>query len=388
MSVRRRWIAGAVGLLALSLTSFVTPLATGQSLPIRIGMSLPLSGPASSFGQGLRHGAELAVARANAAGGIARRSLELVVLDDGGQVRQAEANALELVQRGVVALTGVHGADAVAAVDALLTAKSSYAAPPLVGPVTGDEALRSPPRSNLFFLRASITDEARAAMLHLDTLGITRYAVLAQDGPLGDAGLQSMLIELTRIAIRPVAVERLPAAVTADGLRATLERACKQNPQVLILAMDASRVEIAVTAARQMLCAGQFLTFSEVGAAWASRQDALKAQHPMAGVLVTQVTPNPTNRAHPLVAEYQDALKVAGGRAGDYPSMEGYFALRVIESSLRQCGGDAGSACLRGVLENRPIDVAGQSVRLGKSRRIEHPFVDITLVTKDGRFRR
>jgi branched-chain amino acid transport system substrate-binding protein len=185
-----------------------------------------------------------------------------------------------------------------------------------------------------------------------------------------------------------VAVERLPAAVTADVLRATLERACKQNPQVLILAMDASRAEIAVTAARQMICAGQFLTFSEVGAAWSSRQDALKAQHPMAGVLVTQVMPSPANRVHPLVAEYQDALKAAGGRAGDYPSMEGYFALRVIESALRQCGGDAGPTCLRGVLESRSFEVAGQSVSLGKTRRIEHPFVDITLMTKDGRFRR
>jgi branched-chain amino acid transport system substrate-binding protein len=386
--MQRRLLARVVAALALGLASLMAPQAQAQSQPIRIGMSLPLSGPAASFGQGLRHGAELAVARANAAGGIARRSLELVVLDDGGQVRQAEANALELVQRGVVALTGVHGAEAVAAVDTVLSGKLPSASPPLVGPVTGDEALRSPPRPNVFFLRASITDEARAAMLHLDTLGITRYAVLAQDGPLGDAGLQSMLTELTRIAIRPVAVERLPATVSADGLRATLDHACKQNPQVLILAMDASRAEMAVTAARQMVCAGQFLAFSEVGAAWAGRQDALKALHPMAGVLVTQVMPNPTNRIHPLVVEYLDALKAAGGRAGDYPSMEGYFALRVIESALRQCGNEPGPACLRGVLENRSIDVAGQSVRLGKSRRLEHPFVDITLMTKDGRFRR
>ncbi|MDP3924147.1 MAG: ABC transporter substrate-binding protein [Hydrogenophaga sp.] len=386
--MQRRWITRLVCFLVLGLVGFMATQARGQSVPIRIGMSLPLTGPAASFGEGLRHGAELAVARANAAGGVARRPLELVVLDDGGQVRQAESNALELVQRGVVALTGVHGAEAVAAVDAVLSARSSSATPPLVGPVTGDEALRTPPRPNLFFVRASITDEARAAMLHLDTLGITRYAVLAQDGPFGDAGLQSMLTELVRIAIRPVAVERLPANVSADNLRVILERACKQTPQVLILAMEASSVEIAVNAARSLRCAGQFLTFSEVGAAWASRQEALKAQHPMAGVLVTQVMPHPTNRANPLAAEYQDALKAAGARPGDYPSMEGYFAVRVIESALRLCGAEIGPACLRSTLESRPIELAGQSVRLGTSRRIELPFVDITQMTKEGRFRR
>lgn len=383
-----RLIAVLVCCLALGLTGFLVPQAGAQSQPIRIGMSLPLTGPAASFGEGLRHGAELAVARANAAGGIARRPLELVVLDDGGQVQQAESNALELVQRGVVALTGVHGAEAVAAVDAMLSARASSATPPLVGPVTGDEALRSPPRPNLYFVRASITDEARAAMLHLDTLGITRYAVLAQDGPFGDAGLQSMLTELVRIAIRPVAVERLPANASADNLREVLGRACTQTPQVLILAMEASSAEIVVNAARQLRCAGQFLTFSEVGAAWARDQEGRKARHPMAGVLVTQVMPHPSNRSHPLAAEYQDALRATGSDEGDYPSMEGYFTLRVIESALRQCGLDLGPACLRSVLENRPIELAGQSVRLGKSRRTELPFVDITLMTEEGRFRR
>ncbi len=387
--MRRRSWAGRPGLLALLLSAgLATDLVAGQSLPIRIGLSLPLSGPAASFGEGLRHGAELAVARANAAGGIARRTLELVVLDDGGQPQRAAANAAELVSRGAVALTGVHGAEAVAAVDAVLAAKPSATTPALIGPVTGDASLRSPPRPNLFFLRASITDEARVAMLHLDTLGITRYAVLSQDSPLGDAGQQSMLDELVRIAIRPVAQERLPARTSAADLQGALERVCAQAPQVLVLALAADSAEAAVRTARALRCAGQFLTFSEVGAAWAGRQAAPGAPHPMAGVLVTQVMPHPSNSTQPLAAEYQEALRASGARPGDYPSMEGYFAVRVIESALRGCPADIGPACLRRALESRPIEVAGQRVLLGPSRRIDAPLVDITLMTREGRFRR
>ena len=386
--MRRRSWTGWLGLVALCLFAGMVGSVTAQPLPIRIGMSLPLSGPNASFGEGLRHGAELAVARANAAGGIAKRPLELVVLDDGGQPQRAAANATELMTRDIVALTGVHGADAVAAVDARLSARSAAATPALVGPVTGEESLRSPPRPNLFFLRASINDEARVAMLHLDTLGITRYAVLAQDGLFGDAGQQSMLTELVRIAIRPVAQERLPVRSSAADLESALTRACAESPQVLVLALGVDSAEAAVRKARTMNCAGQFLTFSEVGAALAARQASPGAPHPMAGVLVTQVMPNASNRSQPLAAEYQDAARASGVRPGGYPSMEGYFAIRVIEAALRECASDVGPTCLRRILESRPIEVAGQRVLLGPSHRMEEPFVDITLMTREGRFRR
>jgi hypothetical protein len=53
--------------------------------------------------------------------------------------------------------------------------------------------------------------------------------VIAQVDPLGDSDLERVLFELTRIAIRPAASERVRA----------VERVCTARPQALILALDA-----------------------------------------------------------------------------------------------------------------------------------------------------
>jgi branched-chain amino acid transport system substrate-binding protein len=167
----------------------------------------------------LRDGAALAVERANAAGGVAGRRLQLVVLDDAGNSHRAASNAHVLVQRGVIALTGVHGARATAAVASIL---AQGGAPPIVGPAAGADSLREPPRPNVFFLRASISEEVSSAILHLDTLGISRYAVVAQADPFGESGLEGVLNELTRFAVRPIASERISSAAEPAEVQASL----------------------------------------------------------------------------------------------------------------------------------------------------------------------
>ena len=61
--------------------------AAASAAPVVVGMTLPLSGPDAPFGAALRDGAQLAVARANAAGGVAGRPIELALRDDGGDQR-------------------------------------------------------------------------------------------------------------------------------------------------------------------------------------------------------------------------------------------------------------------------------------------------------------
>ena len=60
---------------------------------VRIGLSAPLTGPDAAFGQGLRLGAEQAVADLNRAGGVNGQRLVLVVADDAGDGKQGLAIA-------------------------------------------------------------------------------------------------------------------------------------------------------------------------------------------------------------------------------------------------------------------------------------------------------
>ena len=70
--------------------------AQPQSQPLAIGLTAPLSGPDAAYGLGLRHGAQLAVVRANAAGGVARRPRGLLAGDARGDPQRAAAHPRDL----------------------------------------------------------------------------------------------------------------------------------------------------------------------------------------------------------------------------------------------------------------------------------------------------
>ncbi len=364
-------------------------LAAGaQPAAVVIGLTLPLTGPDAAYGQGLLHGAQLAVARANAAGGVAGRPLALLSLDDTGSASRAAANAQQLLDRGAVAITGAHGASSALAVAEVISPGAGGPQAAMVAPASGAEALREPVRPGVFHLRAGVGDEAGAAVLHLDTIGVTRYAVLAQADALGDSGRERILIELTRLAMRPVAIERMDHAATAQAAQEVMGRVCARRPEAVILAVDAALVRAAMATARRQPCAAHYVVFSETGAALAAQHDGSAGAHPLAGLLVTQVVPHPSNALHPLVTEYRAALAAHGASAGSYPSLEGYLAIRLIQEALRACGRDAQRACLLQSLATRSHDLPGTKVQLGAAQRQARPFVEITLLDAAGRFRR
>src|SRR5216684_8370306 len=74
---------------------------------IVIGQSAPLTGANAELGNDIRNGALAYFRKANEAGGVHGRRIELATLDDANQVPRAEANTAKLVQeQGVFALFG------------------------------------------------------------------------------------------------------------------------------------------------------------------------------------------------------------------------------------------------------------------------------------------
>lgn len=360
--------------------------AATAAAPVLVGMTLPLSGPEAPFGTALRDGAQLAIARANAAGGVAGRSIELALRDDGGDPRRAAANAVQLLQTGAVVFSGVLGAASTRAVAEVLAPAGSEPLAALVAPVTSADALREPVRPGVFHLRAGVAEQANAALLHLDTLGIERYALLVQDDELGRSALERLQFELTRIAIRPVSVERLPAAASAADLRTAMSRVCGARPQALILALDAATAGPALSASRAQRCATQHLVFSETGAVLATRPPDGGAPHPFAGLLVTQVVPHPDRRLQPLADEFQRE-RAAHGASSSHGALEGYLALRVAVEALRSCERSPDRRCVLQALRARSFDLPGMKVQFGAAQRQPHPFVEINLLDAGGRLR-
>lgn len=148
--------------LALTLAGLLAVAPASAQNAVRIGLSAPLTGPDAVFGQGLRQGAEQAVADLNRAAG-GRPRWVLVPADDAGDPKQAVAVARKFSADGVRLVIGPFESGAVAA------AAPVYEDAGAVAVTTG--ATYAPLTSrglwNLFRLTPSDAQQGRAAAAYL-----------------------------------------------------------------------------------------------------------------------------------------------------------------------------------------------------------------------------
>lgn len=369
-------ILAATAAAAWLASSAAEPTSTGQK--ILIGMSAPLSGPLAPQGRELERGVRAGLAQAAGAGGIAGRQIELVVQDDAGQPERAVANTRALLDAGVLALTAYQGAASIEAVLPLID-QSGIA---LIGASSSAEVLRDPPRRGVFNLRAGAREEAAAMVLQLDTVGLSEIAVVAQDDALGRAGLEGVQVELVRLAIKPQAVVRLARDASGAQVIQAAQAACKSRPQALVLVLDARNALEVIRAARKTGCQPQFYAMSEAGAQLAA---GASAAGELAGVIVSQVLPHPGTASSPIVQDYRRQILDA---PPTYPGLEGFLYGRVVVEALRRCARDLTRRCLATALETRPVEMGGYRVQFGPNDRRGSRFVEMTIVTPEGRFRR
>src|SRR5262245_49864855 len=81
-------------LLALVVTA---PFAAEAQKPIKVGMPMPLSGPAALFGEPATKGALMFLEEINAKGGVLGRKLELLLRDSKADANEAVRVARELI---------------------------------------------------------------------------------------------------------------------------------------------------------------------------------------------------------------------------------------------------------------------------------------------------
>ena len=124
----------------LSTMAASTALATGTSLlnpasaagSLKIGLMIPLSGPAGLFGPSSKNCAELAAETINNRGGIMGRPVELVFADAGVPPAEATKTAIRLMlSERVDAIIGMHDSAVRAAVIGALKAKIPYVYTPV-----------------------------------------------------------------------------------------------------------------------------------------------------------------------------------------------------------------------------------------------------------------
>ena len=122
--------------LAVALCLGAAAYSGGALADIKIGFNVPLTGFAAFDGKSALHGAELAVERANAQGGINGEKLQLVVYDDQASAKEAVPVATRLVERDKVigAVSGSYSAASRAAAGIFHNAGVPYVASYTIDP--------------------------------------------------------------------------------------------------------------------------------------------------------------------------------------------------------------------------------------------------------------
>lgn len=124
----RRNLIGTVaaGLAPAIIPGFGLSSAFAAS-PLKVGMLIPLSGPAGLFGPSSRDCAELGAAEINARGGILGRKVELLIADAGVPPAEATQTALKLWRgEGAQAFIGMHDSAVRAALVGLFKGQVPY----------------------------------------------------------------------------------------------------------------------------------------------------------------------------------------------------------------------------------------------------------------------
>lgn len=354
--------------------------------PIRLGQSVPLSGPAQELGIEYQRGLRLAFDAANAEGGVDGRRIELISYDDRYEPETALANTRDLLEADrVFALVGYVGAEAVHRCLPL----AIKAGLPFIAPLSGDESLRRQPPRALFHLRPGLSAEARVIVQALQTLNITRVALMLQDDADGAAGLEAL--QAAGLPT-PVATARLGRNATAQvELRAKDTQAAAQalaaaQPQALVcLAAFAS-----TAAVLKLMRDGGF-----AGPCYATSLSSAAAIGPLlgarvAGLCVTQVVPSPFDASRPVVAAFHRQLRGSGGsQAPEYVSLEGWLAGQATVLGLRRMprGGD-GAGLLAALESLGGQDLGGFVLRWDAARRQASNQVALTVLDANGKPRR
>jgi ABC-type branched-subunit amino acid transport system substrate-binding protein len=372
--INRRHFSTALALPLLHLGT-----SQAQSNKIILGQSAAFTGPAAQLGIQFHQGAKVWFDQVNTQGGVAGKTIEIKTMDDGYEPDRCAENTRQLIDDDVFALFGYIGTPTSLA--ALPLVKKSQI--PFIAPFTGAMGLREPMLKNVFHLRASYNDETALIVKQLTNLGLKKIAVFYQNDSYGKAGLDGTVLALGKLGLKPVAqatVERNSVDVTK-----AVQTLAVAAPDAIVQVSAYKSCAAFIRAARKAGFGGTFFNVSFVG----TQALADELGKDGAGVVVTQVVPSPYNSARQISREFQAAIRQASGVQANYSSMEGYLAARLLTEGIEhQVSRPLTREGLAHGLENMGVySMSGFDLRLSASNHVASNFVELSMLTGDGRVR-
>lgn len=326
-----RGVIGALGRWVLIGTLTGTLLAgCDNSSVIRIGFSGELTGRHADLGVQGRNGVQLAVEDINEAGGVAGRTIELLVRDDKGIPEGARAADGELCNAGVVAIIG-H-----------MTSGQSIAALPvmeeervvLLSPTTSTSELSG---LDDYFLRINPVNSLEAHNLARHIYyerGLTSLAVIydtdniAYTGSFVDAFAEVYNGEGGQIIHRA-----LFSSASEPDFRPMVQEMLTAGPEALL--MVSSALDTALISQQTRLAGWQVPLFAS---GW-SQTGVLLQNGGQAIEGMESIMNYDPNNPSPSFLDFQERYQERFGKEPTFAATQSYEAMLILAAALEKTGG-------------------------------------------------
>lgn len=368
-------------LLSAGLAPAGTALAADPGITpteILIGNTITLQGGKNDYGVAAHGGMKLYFDHLNAAGGVHGRKVVMRTLDDDNKPATAEANARQLVQGGVFLLFGcIEGGPSAAVMKAAAELKV-----PLFGPMAGPPTLRRPLQPMVFPVRAEHREEFRALMSWGKSTGLRTVGFFHSDSDGGRQHLQNVRLIAQELGLEVVQALPLKSDAKPEDFDAMVELMKESRPDMMFNHGSAGAYQKLITRVR---AAGLKTTFMGVNS---GSSQLAKSLGPLApGMVFTQVVPSPWERKREITREYQDAVRKASPDAEfSYGALEGYMTAKALALALKAAGRELSRAGLIRALESGSFDLGGVKMRHTPGEHEGSQFVDLAIVSREGRF--
>ncbi len=162
---------------------------------LRIGVLLPASGEGAAIGQSARAAVRVAVAEANANGGVHDRPVELVIRDEGSDAASAAASFQQLVDSQVDVVVGPASSNVAISLASTIASSGLAACSPSASTIALDNI---PSRTMLFRTIASDSLQAEAMAEAIERTGKSSAAITFVDDGYGRPFAQALRQALAR----------------------------------------------------------------------------------------------------------------------------------------------------------------------------------------------
>jgi ABC-type branched-subunit amino acid transport system substrate-binding protein len=369
-------------LIVALLVSWAALAGAQPTKTVYVAQVSPLTGPAASIGLPVTQATHAYFRRVNASGGINGHNVTVLDRDDGFKAERTVEEVKTLIaDKRVVALANIVGAPNNG--DLLSAGLLEQNGIALVGAFTGATSVRAMKSPHMYFVRASVADEARKMVAQLNTLGIKRIALVRANDAFGSDAKDRVEAALA-VENRTLVAEARYEPTTID-VGPAVHAVRQADPQaILVFATGPAAAKFVVEyrkAGGSAMLVANSSTSPDLLAKNAGNEYAR-------GVGLAQVVPPLSKTTIPVVAEYLETLKRYGDSSWQ-PSpygLEGFLAAKFLAEGMRHAGSNITRESLnRALARVGQFDAGGMMLDYSKGSREGLKTVDIGIMGSQGR---